>query len=253
VQFRILGALEVHDGPRTIEIRAGNDRALLVLLLLHANEVVSSYRLIEDLWSGSAPASAPKILQACISRLRRALGADRIETHPPGYRLRVEQGELDVTQFEQLIAAGKGHEALRLWRGTPLVELEGRWFANVLARRLDDLHLTAVEVRIDEDLAAGAGARLVPELEQIVAAHPYRERPHGQLMRALYAASRQAEALAVYRGLRERLSDELGLEPGPELREVHAAVLRQDASLTVTSAGLRAAGRRESPLPPAAA
>ena len=239
MEFRILGSLEVTDGSGSVEIRPGNDRAVLVLLLLHANEVVSSYRLIEDLWSGSAPASAPKILQACVSRLRRAIGADRIETHAPGYRLRVEPDELDVTRFERLIAAGKGHEALELWRGTPLVELEGRWFANLFARRLEELHLTAVEVRIDEDLAAGAGARLVPELEQIVADNPYRERPHGQLMRALYAASRQAEALAVYREIRERLSTELGLEPGPELREVEAAVLRQDPSLPVTSEEVR--------------
>jgi DNA-binding SARP family transcriptional activator len=249
MEFRILGSLEVLDGPRTIEIRAGNDRALLVLLLLHANEVVSSYRLIEDLWSGSPPASAPKILQSSVSRLRRAIGESRIETHAPGYRLRVEPGELDVTRFERLIAAGKGHEALTLWRGRPLVELEGRWFANMFARQLEELHLTAVEVRIDEDLAAGAGARLVPELEQIVADQPYRERPHGQLMRALYAASRQTEALEVYRRIRQRLSDELGLEPGPELREVEAAVLRQDPALPVTSEELRS---REMP-PPAPA
>jgi DNA-binding SARP family transcriptional activator len=196
--------------------------------------VVSSYRLIEDLWGGSPPASAPKILQSGISRLRRALGENRIETHPPGYRLRVQPDELDVTRFEQLVAAGQGREALKLWRGTPLVDLDGRWFANLAMRRLEELHLTAIEVRIDEDLASGAGARLVPELEQIVAEHPYRERPHGQLMRALYAASRQKDALEVYRRIRSRLSDELGLEPGPELREVEAAILRQDPGLHVT-------------------
>ena len=234
MEFRILGPLEVVDGARTVEIRPGTDRALLALLLVHANEVVSSYRLIEDLWSGSPPASAPKIVQSGISRIRRAIGESRIETHPPGYRIVVGPDELDVTRFERLVAAGKGHEALALWRGRPLVDLEGRWFANVVTRRLEELHVTAIEVRIDEDLAAGAGARLVPELEAVVAEHPYRERPHRQLMRALYAASRQAEALEVYRRIRARLSDELGLEPGPELRELEAAILRHDPSLPVT-------------------
>jgi DNA-binding SARP family transcriptional activator len=231
MEFRILGSLEVLDGPRRIEVRAGNDRALLALLLLNANEVVSSYRLIEDLWGGKAPASAPKILQSGISRIRRAIGEDRIETRPPGYRILVEPGELDVERFERLVATGKGREALELWRGAPLVDLEGRWFANLVMRRLEELHLTAIEVRIDQDLASGAGARLVPELEAIVAEHPYRERPHGQLMRALYAASRQADALEVYRRMRQRLSDELGLEPGPELRDVEAAILRHDPEL----------------------
>jgi DNA-binding SARP family transcriptional activator len=231
MEFRILGSLEVLGGPRAIEIRAGNDRALLALLLLHANEVVSSYRLIEDLWGGAAPASAPKILQAGISRIRRAIGEDRIETRPPGYRLRVEPGELDSVRFEELVAEGRGREALELWRGTPLVDLEGRWFANLAARRLEELRLAALEQRIDDDLDAGTGARLVPEVEQLAAMHPYRERLHAQLMRALYAAGRQTEALEAFRQFRERISDELGLEPGPELREVEAAILRHDPAL----------------------
>jgi DNA-binding SARP family transcriptional activator len=231
MEFRILGSLEVLGGPRTIEIRAGNDRALLALLLLHANEVVSSYRLIEDLWSGTAPASAPKILQSGISRIRRAIGEDRIETRPPGYRIRVEPGELDSVRFEELVADGRGREALELWRGTPLVDLEGRWFANLAARRLEELRLAALEQRIDDDLDAGTGARLVPEVEQLATMHPYRERLHAQLMRALYAAGRQAEALEAFRHFRERISDELGLEPGPELREVEAAILRHDPAL----------------------
>jgi DNA-binding SARP family transcriptional activator len=231
MEFRILGALEVLDGPRTIEIRPGNDRAILALLLLNANEVVSSYRLIEDLWSGAAPPSAPKILQSGVSRLRRALGDGRLHTHGHGYRLRVEPDELDVARFEHLVAAGRGREALALWRGPPLVELEGRWFANHVARRLEELRLTAVEVRVDEDLRSGAGARLVPELEQLIAEQPFRERPHGQLMRALYAAGRQAEALEVFRRMRQRLSDELGLEPGPELQESERAILRHDPAL----------------------
>jgi DNA-binding SARP family transcriptional activator len=234
MEFRMLGALEVLDGPRTIEIRPGNDRAVLALLLLNANEVVSSYRLIEDLWSGAAPASAPKILQSAVSRLRKGLGDGRLHTHGPGYRLRVEPDELDLHRFERLVAVGKGRDALALWRGRPLAELEGRWFANLVARRLEELRLTAIEVRVDEDLAAGAGARLVPELEELVAEHPFRERPHGQLMRALYAASRQADALEVYRRIRQRLSVELGLEPGPELQEIERAILRHDPALSLT-------------------
>jgi DNA-binding SARP family transcriptional activator len=234
MEFRILGSLEVFDGTRSVDIRAGNDRAVLAVLLLHANEVVSSYRLIEDIWGDAAPASAPKILQNAVVRLRRALGEDRLATIGHGYRLRVEPGELDVDRFEQLVAAGKGHDALALWHGTPLVELEGRRFANLASRRLEELRVTAVEVRIDEDLAAGAGARLVPELEHLVDEYPFRERPHGQLMRALYAASRQAEALEVYRRMRQRLSDELGLEPGPELQEIERAILRHDPALPLT-------------------
>jgi DNA-binding SARP family transcriptional activator len=231
MEFRILGSLEVLDGPRAIEIRAGNDRALLALLLLNANEVVSSYRLIEDLWGGTAPASAPKILQSGISRIRRAIGDDRIETRAPGYRILIEPDELDSQRFEGLVAEGRGREALELWRGTPLVDLEGRWFANLAARRMEELRLAALEQRIDADLDAGAGGRLVPEVEQLAAMHPYRERLHAQLMRALYAAGRQAEALEAFRHFRERISDELGLEPGPELREVEAAILRHDPAL----------------------
>jgi DNA-binding SARP family transcriptional activator len=201
------------------------------VLLLHANEVVSSYRLIDDLWGGAAPASAPKILQSSVSRLRRALDPDRIETRGHGYRLRVEPDELDAARFERLVADGKGGEALALWRGLPLVDLEGRWFANIAARRLEEVRLTALEQRIEDDLATGGNAALVAELEQLVAHQPFRERFQAQLMRALYASGRQAEALEAFRGIRSRLSDELGLEPGPELQELEGAILRHDPAL----------------------
>ena len=231
MEFRILGSLEVVEDDTRIPIRAGNDRALLALLLLHANETVSSERLVDGLWGEDAPPSAPKIVQNAVLRLRRALGGDRLETRDHGYRLRVERDELDVACFERLLAGGGARDALALWRGPPLSELGDYAFAGDAARRLEELRLVALERRIDEDLAGGGAPGLVAELEHLAAAHPFRERFHAQLMRALYAEGRQAEALAAYRRARRTLSAELGLEPGPELQELERAILTQDPSL----------------------
>jgi DNA-binding SARP family transcriptional activator/streptogramin lyase len=231
LQFRILGPLEVVDGHRTIPIRAGNDRAVLALLLLHANEPLSTERMVDELWGEAPPPSASKILQSSVSRLRRELGSERIETRDHRYVIHVAPEELDALQFEELVRAGRGREGLALWRGQPLADLDGLPFAAGETRRLIELRLEALEQRIADDIAVGGHASLVGELESLTSEFPTRERLHAQLMRALYADGRQADALEVYRRVRRDLADELGLEPGPELRELEGAILRQDPTL----------------------
>jgi DNA-binding SARP family transcriptional activator/streptogramin lyase len=231
VEFRILGPLEVVDTAQTIPIRPGKDRAVLMLLLLHANSAVSSERLIDELWGEVPPPSAAKILQSSVSRLRRQLGAGRLDTLDRGYVLRASPDELDATRFEQLIRDGRPADALALWRGPPLAELDGGLFAASARRRFEELRFDALEQRIDADLAAGRGGELIPELEMLTADFPFRERLHGQLMRALYSEGRQKDALDVYRRARRALTEELGLEPSPHLQELERAILSQDPSL----------------------
>ena len=231
MEFRILGPLEIVDGTRTISIRAGNDRAVLVLLLLHANHAVSSNRLVDELWGETPPQTAPKILQSSVSRLRRLLGAERVETRGHGYVMHVAPDELDASRFERLVGERKMREALALWRGPPFADLDGQAFAAAAARRLEEIRLDALENRIDEDIAESGGAGVGSELEALIAEYPFRERFHALLMRALYADGRQKEALDVYRRARRVLADELGLEPGPELHELERAILRQDPAL----------------------
>jgi DNA-binding SARP family transcriptional activator len=242
MEFRILGPLEVNDGGRPLSIRRGKDQALLAYLLLHANEVVPTGRLIDALWGERPPPTAPKILQNAVSHLRRELGEGRLVTREPGYVLRVDPGELDSAEFERLAKNGDAGKALLLWRGPPLVELQDETFVDEARRYLDELRLGALEQRIEDDLAAGRHAELIPELEQLVEEHPLREGPRGQLMRALYGAGRQAEALEEYRRARGALSDELGLEPGPELQELERRILQHDPGI--------APPRRQRPTPP---
>jgi DNA-binding SARP family transcriptional activator/streptogramin lyase len=231
VEFRILGPLEVVDGAQTIPIRPGKDRAVLALLLLHANAPVSSERLIDELWGEAPPPSAAKILQSSVSRLRRQVGVERLETLDRGYVIHAAAEELDATRFEQLLRDGRARDALVLWRGTPLAGLEDGVFAASAQRRLEELRFDALEQRIDADLAEGRGAELIPELEDLAAGFPFRERLQGQLMRALYSDGRQNDALEVYRRTRAALDDELGLQPSPQLQELERAILRQDSSL----------------------
>jgi YVTN family beta-propeller protein len=246
MDFRILGPLEVLDGGRPLAIRRGKEQALLAYLLLHANEVVPSGRLIDVLWDERAPPTASKILQNAVSHLRRQLGDGRLLTREPGYVLQVEAGELDAREFERLAKGGHSKEALSLWRGPPLLELQDANFVDDARRRFEELRLGALEDRIDEDLGAGRHSDLVPELEQLAAEHPLRERFQGQLMHALYGAGRQADALEAYRQARRTLSDELGLEPGPRLQELERQILTQDPKLAPI------ASKRSRPKPPAA-
>jgi DNA-binding SARP family transcriptional activator len=242
VEFRILGPLEVVDGDRPITLGGARVRALLVLLLTYANEVVSTDRLIDELWGAEPPRSAANALQYHVSRLRKLLAVEGlIETREPGYVIRVDAGQLDLLRFEQLVARAEGaapedaarilREALDLWRGPALADLAHESFAQAEIRRLEELRLAALERRIDADLALGRRAELVAELEALTREHPFREPLRGQLMLALYGSGRQAEALAVYRDTRRLLVDELGIEPGSSLQELEQAILRQDPSL----------------------
>jgi DNA-binding SARP family transcriptional activator/streptogramin lyase len=235
MQFRILGPLEIEGDQGPVTLHRGKEQALLGYMLLHPNELLASERLIDELWDEHSPPTAPKILQNAISRLRKALGDGRIETRPPGYVFHLDDRELDVDEFERLANAGKPRDALALWRGPPLVELREERFADDARRRLDERRLAVLEQRIDADLAAGRHAQLIPELEALVAAHPLRERLHAQLMRALYGAGRQADALGVYQRARRTLNDELGLEPGPELHDLERKILTQDSELRAVS------------------
>ena len=235
IRFRVLGPVEPADLP------GGKPRALLARLALEPGRVVSADALVEALWD-EPPASAHKVVQVYVSQLRKALGADAIETRAPGYVLRAGQDETDLGRFEQLADAAREareparraellREALELWRGRALEEFDDEPFAEAAARRLAELRLHALEERIDAQLELGEHARLVPELEALAAQEPLRERPRAQLMLALYRSGRQAEALERYRSGRQLLVDELGIEPGPALQELERAILRQDAAL----------------------
>ncbi len=233
MEFRILGPLEVLENGRQIELGGAKQRALLAILLLHANEVVSTDRLIDALWEDDAPETGRKALQVYVSQLRKALGRERIATRSPGYRLEVETDEVDLARFQRLLDEGKPREALSLWRGPPLADFAYERFAHGEIARLDDLHLACLEDRIDADLANGRHAALTGELETLVREHPLRERLRAQYMLALYRSGRQAEALDAYQDAREALVEELGIEPGRVLRELQQAILQQDPVLDI--------------------
>jgi WD40 repeat protein/DNA-binding SARP family transcriptional activator len=249
LEFGILGPLEVRAGSAAVHVGGPKQRALLALLLLSANRVVSRDRLLDELISGEAGGTADHTLRVQVSRLRKALDPSgdepRLVARPPGYLLRVEPGELDLELFEQALAAGRkareeGHwqraadllrDGLALWRGRPLADLEFEPFARIDVERLEELRLSALEERIEAELELGSHAALVPELEALTAEHPLRERLRSQLMLALYRCGRQAEGLDVYRQTRTLLREELGLEPGVALRQLERAMLAQDPSL----------------------
>jgi DNA-binding SARP family transcriptional activator len=243
MDFGILGPLQIRDGDRELRLRGGKQRAILAILLLHAGEVVSSDRLIDDLWGDEPPESGVTALQVRVSQLRKALGpaAGQLETRAPGYVLRVGADELDLQRFERLvgeaeraepeIAAGLLRNALALWRGPALADFAYEPFAQAAIGRLEELRLTALERRIEADLALGRAGALVGETEALVAEHPLRERFRAQLMLALYRSGRQAEALAAYQATREALVDGLGIEPTPALQELERAILHQDPAL----------------------
>jgi DNA-binding SARP family transcriptional activator len=250
IEFRILGPLELSVDGRVLPLGSPKQRALLALLLVHANEAVSRDRLIEELWGDAAPASVESAFHVYLSRLRRLLeptgGGTRLVRQAHGYSLRVEPDELDATRFAGLVGEGREalaageaeraadrlRRALALWRGPALADLESERFAIAAAARLEEERVSALEQRLEADLALARHRQLVGELETLVAEHPYRERLRGQLMLALYHSGRQAEALRAYQQARRTLADELGLEPGQELKELEQAILRQDPTLT---------------------
>ena len=230
MEFRILGDLEVLEDGRQVNLGGAKQRALLAMLLLHANEVISQDRLIDALWEKQPPETAQKALQVYVSALRKAIGKERLETKAPGYRLRVVEGELDVEGFRR-VAETDARGALALWRGQPLSEFAYQRFAQPEIARLEELRLACLERRIEEDLAEGRHAALVSELERLVGEHPLRERLRAQLMLALYRSGRQAEALETYQEARRALTEGLGIELSQELRELQQAILRQESSL----------------------
>ena len=240
--FRILGPLEVLNDGTPVLLSGQKQRALLAVFLLRANDVVPAERLIELLWGESPPRTAPTSLQNLVSQLRKALGPGLLlETRAPGYRLRLEPDQLDLSRFEGLVRRAREAEpperarllgeALALWRGSPLVDFAYELWAQNDIRRLEELHLGVLEERIAVELELDRHAELISELETLVAEHPDRERLRGQLMLALYRSGRQAEALQAYQSARRTLVDELGIEPGPDLQRLNASILRQESSL----------------------
>ena len=244
MDYRILGPLEVGlDGsPSTVKGR--KPRALLALLLLHRNEVVPAERLIDDLWGENPPATAGNTLQVYVSQLRKLIDGGLVR-EGPGYSLQVAPDGLDAERFERLAGEAASaldrrayaeaskllDEAFALWRGSPLVDVQYESFAQAEITRLGELRLAALEARIEAELGLGRHDQVVGEVEALVAENPLRERLRGQLMLALYRSGRQADALEAYQEARHVLLDELGLEPGPELRELEQAILRQEEAL----------------------
>lgn len=236
MDFRILGPLEVLSDGRALDLGGRKQRTLLALLLLEANKVVSRDRLIDGLWEEEPPKTAQKALQVYVSQLRKLLGNERVQTKAPGYLLHVDPDALDLSRFQRLHEEGRLQEALSLWRGPPLTDLAEQRFAQPEIARLAELRLVCLEARIEQDLAAGRSAELVGELEALVKQHPLREGLRAQLMLALYCSGRQAEALDAYQATRAAYVDELGIEPGRRLRELHQAMLRQDPGLDLAAA-----------------
>ena len=246
IEFRVLGPLEVLIEGSPLELKRRKQRSLLALLLLNTGEVVSTDKLIEELWAGEPPKAAVGSLQNLVSALRKQLGAETVETQAPGYRLAVDADRVDLHRFERLVAtAGETedarrrtdllHEALALWRGPALADLAFEQFAQIPIARLEERRTAAREDLIAAELELGRHAQLVGELEALVAEHPLRERLRGQLMLALYRSGRQAEALEAYRAARETLVEELGIEPSSELQQLEQSILRHDKDLDLAA------------------
>ena len=260
MEFRILGPLEVVREGSVLPTPPNKPRALLALLLLRRREAVGVDELADDLWGGQPPATATKSIQVYVSQLRKSLGEGVLETRGRGYALVADDDAVDAARFERLLergaelrAAGEPKaaaeiltKALALWRGPALADFTYEPWAQPEITRLDDLRLAALEERIDADLEVGRHATLVGELTGLVERNPGRERLLGQLMLALYRSGHQTEALDVYRDQRRRLDEELGLEPSPALRELEAAMLRQDPSLGRPARAATARSRRRS-------
>lgn len=252
MQFRVLGPLEVVGGSGPIPLGGPKQRVVLARLLIRANELVPAEMLVDDVWGDEPPENARNIIQTYVSRLRKVLGHDRIQTHAPGYHLRLDASELDAARFDALmrdakkalpvdpsIAVSTLDDALALWRGPALADLADQPSLLAEAARLDELRLEAQEVRIDALLASGAQPRAIGELESLLARHPWRERLWALLMLAFYREGRQAEALQAYQRAREILADELGIDPSPELMKLHERVLQQDPGLDLRGEPLR--------------
>ena len=254
MDFGLLGPLVVRDGTRYVSVSAPRQRVLLAALLLRAGRVVGLDALAEVLWEGQPPAGARGALHSAVQRLRSTLGpsgAGLVETRPPGYLIRVDDGEFDVRQFSVLAARGHAaaaagtwtqaasllREALELWRGEPLADVPSQLLRDREAAPLEDQRLQALVARIDADLHLDRHSEVVAELRQLVTAHPLQEQFHAQLMLSLYRSGRPADALSAYQGARRVLTDELGIDPGPELRLLHQRILAADSELLLAAGG----------------
>jgi DNA-binding SARP family transcriptional activator len=274
VEFRILGPLEVAAGERLLELGRPKQRAVLAILLVHANRTVSLEHLVDELWGEEPPAQAMASLQAYVSHLRRLLEPERgartparvLVSQAPGYRMRIGADDLDAARFETLTAEGRRlldagqpdrgddtlGQALALWRGPVLADFPDAPFARAERARLDDLRLGAAEDRIAAGLALGRHAGVVSELDQLIGANPYRESLHGLRMLALYRAGRQAEALEAYQRIHRVLREDLGVEPNPRLDRLHRQILEHAPELDLAPAirsGPADAGPRDAPEP----
>jgi DNA-binding SARP family transcriptional activator len=267
MEFRILGSMDVVARDRRVELPSGRARALLALLILDAGQPIAAERLIYELWGEHPPATAATVVQGLVSRLRKALEPNRprgapagiLETVGSGYRLAIDPSAVDAHQFTRLVdqaraaspevRAAELSSALGLWRGPALADFAYEPFAQRAIAALEETRIEAIELRFEAELALGRDSVLVADLEAAIAAHPFRERLRGFLMVALYRAGRQAEALDVYRGARAFLLEEMGLEPGPALRELEEAILRQDPTLELERTPSRARAGDSSWLP----
>jgi DNA-binding SARP family transcriptional activator len=265
MDIRILGPTEVLDEGREVPLPSGHGRALLVLLALHAGESISADRLIDELWGEDPPPTARTVVHGLVSRLRRVLVPHSAKARPGaliqtiggGYRLAIEPDAVDAHRFKRLIdearigpaevRAAKLSTALALWRGAALIDFAYEPFAQRAIRALEELRIQAIEERVEADLASGRAGDLAADLQQLVQAHPFRERLHGALMLALYRSGRQADALQAYLDARTLLVEELGLEPGPTLRDLEMAILRQDPVLEAPRTDSARTGPSDSP------
>jgi DNA-binding SARP family transcriptional activator len=253
VDFGLLGPLRVRDGTRQVSVSAPRQRVLLAALLLSAGRVVSLDTLAETLWEGEAPTGARGALHSAVQRLRSTLGpsgASLIETRPPGYLIKVDDAGLDIREFSVLAARGHAaaeagawaqaarllREALGRWRGEPLADVPSQVLRDREVPPLAEQRLHALAARIDADLHVGRHGEVVAELRQLVAEHPLQEQFHAQLMLSLYRTGRQADALAAYQVVRHVLADQLGIDPGPELRLLHQRILGADSELLLPAA-----------------
>ena len=227
-ELRVLGSVDMVAGGQRRPLGAPRQRALLAALALHANEVVSIERIVDSVWGAAPPPSARHVVQTYVSQLRSALeGVATLRTQPPGYMLEIEPEPFCSTSSPAALL----DESLALWLGEVAEDVPLEGDARLAARRLEELRLDASELRVDALLALGRHSEVVRDLEQLIAAEPLRERFRAQLMLALYRSGRQSDALAAYRDARRYLADELGVEPGPELRQLERHVLRHDSSL----------------------
>ena len=272
LDYRILGPLEVHDGKERLPLGGAKQRSVLAILLLEANRVVSTDRLIEDLWPERTPGRPETAVQGYISDLRKLLEPKRqsgtpfqvLTTQGPGYILRLSSDELDLRRFERLVGDGRQalaegrvesaaptlREALALWRGPPLADFTYEPWAQPAIARLEELRLACLEERIEADLAVSRHGELVGELEALIAEHPLRERLRGQLILSLYRSGRQAEALETYQETRRTLVEELGIDPTPALQQLEKRILTHDPSLDLAPTPVGQAITREAVRPP---